>query len=111
MGKSGQLLTRAMAAFNVLTSANIDPQLQKVQQEEAPKLAANQDAIYLNPKLFKRVETIYNRRDQLKLDPESKRLVEYYYQKFTIAGAKLSDADKGKLKKLNEESASLSAEF
>ncbi|HET7117679.1 MAG TPA: peptidyl-dipeptidase Dcp [Hanamia sp.] len=111
MEKSGQLLTRAMRAFSVLTGANTNPQLQKVQQEEAPKLAANDDAIYLNSKLFKRVEAIYNQRDQLKLDPESKRLIEYYYQKFLLAGAKLSDADKDKLKKLNEESASLSAQF
>ena len=111
MEKSGQLLTRAMRAFSVLTGANTNPELQKVQQEEAPKLAANADATYLNSKLLKRVETIYNQRDQLNLDPESKRLVEYYYQKFLLAGAKLSDADKDKLKKLNEESASLSAQF
>lgn len=111
MEKSGQLLTRAGNAFYVLAGANTDPELQKVQQEEAPKLAANDDAIYLNPKLFKRVEMIYNQRDKLNLDPESKKLVEYYYQKFLLAGAKLSDADKDKLKKLNGESASLSAQF
>jgi peptidyl-dipeptidase Dcp len=111
MEKSGQLLTRANNAFHVLTGANTNPELQKVQQVEAPKLAANDDAIYLNPKLFKRVVTIYDQRDKLNLDPESKKLVEYYYQKFLLAGAKLSDADKDKLKKLNEESASLSAQF
>lgn len=109
--KSGQLLSRAMRAFNVLTGANTNPVLQKVEQEEAPKLAANEDAIYLNSKLFNRVQTIYNERNQLKLDPESKKLVEYYYRKFVLAGAKLSDENKEKLKKLNEERASLSAAF
>ncbi|MEO8854084.1 MAG: peptidyl-dipeptidase Dcp [Ginsengibacter sp.] len=109
--KSGQVLTRATHAFYVLAGANTDPELQKVQQEEAPKLAANDDAIYLNSNLFKKVETIYNEREILSLDPESKRLTEYYYQKFLLAGAKLSDADKDTLKKLNEESASLSAQF
>ena len=109
--KSGQLLRRATYAFNVLTGANTNPELQKVKQEEAPKLSANEDAMYLNSKLFKRVEAIYNQREQLKLDSESERLVEYYYQKFILQGARLSDADKDKLKKLNEERATLSAQF
>ncbi|MGH8400159.1 MAG: M3 family metallopeptidase, partial [Gammaproteobacteria bacterium] len=109
--KSGQLLTRVGRVFNGVSSANTDDALQKVQEDIAPKLAAQQDAIFLNDKLFKRVEAIYNQRDRLKLDPESHRLVEYYYQQFVLAGAKLSDADKTKLKKLNEEEATLTAQF
>ncbi len=109
--KSGQLLTRVNQVFNVLTGANTDPELQKVQEMEAPRLAANQDAIYLNTRLFKRIQTIYKQRDTLKLDPEPHRLVEYYYQKFVLAGAKLSSANKTKLKRLNEEEATLSAQF
>jgi peptidyl-dipeptidase Dcp len=93
------------------TGANTNPDLQKVQEEEAPKLTANNDAIYLNTKLFKRVESVYQERTKLKLDPESLRLVEYYYQKFELAGAKLSDADKEKLKELNKEESSLSTKF
>ncbi|MBB5634762.1 peptidyl-dipeptidase Dcp [Pedobacter cryoconitis] len=111
MEKSGQMLTRANNVFNALTGANTNPKLQKIQEEIAPKQAAHQDAIYLNSKLFKRVQTIYNNREQLKLDDEDKRLVEYYEQQFELAGAKLSDNDKDKLKKLNEEEASLSAKF
>ena len=109
--KSGQLLTRVMRTFNLMTGANTDPALQKVEEDVAPKLAANQDAILLNAKLFKRVETIYNERDRLKLDPESRWLVHYYHQQFVLAGARLSEADKAKLKILNEEDASLSAKF
>ena len=109
--KSGQLLTRVNHVFNVLTGANTNPVLQKVQEEEAPKLAAHHDAIYLNGKLFQRIAAIYKQREQLSLDAESKRLVEYYYQEFILAGANLSDADKDKLRKLNEEEASLSAKF
>lgn len=109
--KSSVLLTRVNRAFNLLTGANTDPNLQKLQEEIAPKLAAHNDAIYLNTKLFQRVDSVYEKRDQLQLDAESKRLVEYYYQKFVLAGAKLQDADKDKLKKLNEEEASLSAKF
>jgi peptidyl-dipeptidase Dcp len=111
MEKTGQLFDRVMMVFNGITGANIDPTLQKVQEIEAPKLAAHDDAIYLDSKLFKRVETIYKERDSLKLDAESLRLVDFYYKKFIHAGANLSDSDKAKLKKLNEEESTLSNDF
>ncbi len=111
MEKSGRLINRVMGVFNGVSSANMDPVLQKVQDEEAPKLAAMQDAIYLNSKLFARVSKIYEERHTLGLDPESLRLVEYDYQEFVLAGAKLSDADKADLKKLNEEEANLTTAF
>ena len=111
MERSGQLLIRVNNVFNLLTGANTNSELQKIQEEVAPKLAANQDAIYLNSTLFKRIETIYNNRAKLTHDAEANRLIEYTYQQFLLAGAKLSDADKARLKKLNEEEASLSAKF
>jgi peptidyl-dipeptidase Dcp len=111
MEKSGQLLERVMAAFNGVTGANINPALQKVKTIEAPKLAAHQDFIYLEAKLFARVTAIYKQRATLKLDPESLRLVEYDYDKFVHSGANLSEADKAELKKLNEEISTLSNSF
>ncbi len=109
--RSGQLLTRVNLVFNALSGANTDPTLQKLQEEIAPKLAALQDAVFLNDRLFKRVEAIYDQRAALKLDPESLRLVEYYHRQFVHAGARLSDADKARLKQLNERDAALSAKF
>ena len=109
--KTGRLLNRVNAVLNVYTGANTNPDLQKVEQEMAPRLAANRDAIYLNTKLFKRVEAIYLKLDQLKIDDEAKRLVEVYYQNFILAGARLSEADKEVLKKLNQEEASLRTKF
>jgi peptidyl-dipeptidase Dcp len=109
--RSGQLLTRVMTVFNCVTGANTNPALQKVQAYEAPRLAAHQDAIYLNSKLFARVKAVYEQRASLPLDPESLRLVEYDYQQFVKAGANLSDADKAKLKKLNEEESTLENTF
>jgi peptidyl-dipeptidase Dcp len=111
MEKSGQLLQRVMEAFDGVTGANTNPTLQEVRKIEAPKQAAHQDAIYLNDKLFQRVAAIYKGRESLHLDPESLRLVEVYHQKFVHAGANLSDADKAKLKKLNEEESTLSNAF
>ena len=109
--KSGQLFNRVMNVFNGITNANLNPVLDKVQQEEAPKLAAHQDAIFLDPKLFRRVKTVYEERESLTLDPESLRLVDYYHKLFIHSGAKLSDADKAELKKLNEEESTLSTAF
>ncbi|HJX98094.1 MAG TPA: M3 family metallopeptidase, partial [Chthoniobacterales bacterium] len=77
----------------------------------APKLAAHRDEIFLNPKLFARVQELYDNRDKLGLDPESAYLLERYYKDFVRAGAKLSDADKEKLKKINAELATLQSEF
>ena len=111
MEKSGQMLKRVGQTFSVLTGAYTNPELQKIEAEEAPKLAANTDGIFLNTRLFKRVETVYKKRNQLKLDPESKRLVEYYYENFMLAGARLSEADKATLRKLNQEEASLRSKF
>ena len=111
MEKSGQLFNRAMAAFNGVTGANRNPELQKVQDFEAPRLAAHQDAIYLDSKLFQRVAAIYQQRDSLKLDAKSLRLLEFYYKKFVHSGANLSDSDKAALKKLNEEESTLTNAF
>ncbi len=109
--KSGQLLHRVTNVFGLLTGANTNDELQKVQAEVAPLLAANQDAIYLNSKLFKRIQTIYAEKDKLKLDPESEHLLEYYYQEFTLAGANLPDSAKDKMKELNKEEAGFNAKF
>jgi peptidyl-dipeptidase Dcp len=77
----------------------------------APKLSAHRDAIHLNGKLFARIQELYNNREKLGLDPESAYLLERYYKDFVRAGAKLSDPDKEKLKKINAELATLQTQF
>ncbi|MGA2005388.1 MAG: peptidyl-dipeptidase Dcp [Terriglobales bacterium] len=109
--KTGQLFNRVMLVFNGVTGANLNDELQKVQDIEAPRLAAHQDAIFLDAKLFQRVAAIYKQRASLKLDAEQLRLVEYDYLQFVHAGANLSDADKTELKKLNEEESTLTNAF
>ena len=111
MEKSGQLLNRVTGVFNMLSGANTDSILQKLSEEIAPKLAAQQDAVFLNKKLYEKVKTLFQKKDELKLDKESARLLEYYNLKFIRAGANLSEENKTKLKKLNEEEAGLGAKF
>ena len=111
MEKSGRMLDRTTSTFFNIISANTNPTLDKVQAAMAPELAAHQDAIFLNPKLFQRVKAVYDRRDQLHLDPESQQLLNVYYKQFVHAGANLSDPDKEKLRAINKEDATLSTSF
>jgi peptidyl-dipeptidase Dcp len=109
--RSGRMLERALAVFHALTSANTDPTLDKIQAEEAPRLSAHSDAIYLNPKLFARVKEIYQNRDKLGLEPEARQLAKITYERFVKAGAQLSKTDRGKLSAINTRLASLSTAF
>ncbi|MFB2655569.1 M3 family metallopeptidase [Shewanella xiamenensis] len=111
MEKSGALLNRASSVFYNLAGSNSNPALRKIQGEMAPKMAAHSDNINLNPALFARIEAIYNDRNNLGLTPEAVRLVEVYHQRFIMAGAKLTDEQKVKIRDLNEEQSTLTNEF
>ena len=111
MEKTGLLLTRAMQTFSAVAGANTNPTIEEIQSAIAPKLAAHQDAIFLNAKLFARVKAIHDNAANLHLDPESVRLVKIVYDQFIHAGAALGDAEKQKLKKINEEASTLEDKF
>ncbi len=111
MEKSGQMLDRAASAFYAVAHSNGNPTLEKVETDISPKLAAQHDAIFLNPKLFARVKSLYDRRAALKLDAEQAQLLTLQYEAFVRSGANLSDADKTRLKALNEEISSLETAF
>src|SRR5713101_3698642 len=111
MERTGRLLDRAQRTFSNLNACDTNPTRQKIEKEMAPKLSAHRDEIFLNPKLFVRVQELYDKREKLGLDPESAYLLERYYKDFVRAGAKLSDADKEKLKKINAELATLQTQF
>src|SRR2546423_12371742 len=111
MERSGSLLTRVTKVFFNLTTANTSDTLQKIKADEAPKLAAHSDAIFLNAKVFARVKALYDNRDSLKLDPESHYLVERYFKAFVRSGALLTEPDKETLRGLNQEEAKLTTKF
>src|SRR6266498_1443048 len=109
--RSGRLLDRTQRTFSNLNACDTNPTRQKIEKEMAPKLSAHRDEIFLDAKLFARVQELYDKREKLGLDPESAYLLERYYKDFVRAGAKLSDADKEKLKKINTELATLQNKF
>ncbi|MGI8436325.1 MAG: M3 family metallopeptidase [Chthoniobacterales bacterium] len=109
--RSGQTLDRVQSIFSNLSGANTNPEMQKIETAMAPKLSAHRDAIHLNSKLFARIQSLYDQREKLGLDPESEHLLERYHTDFVRAGAKLNDADKEKLKAMNSQLASLQTKF
>jgi peptidyl-dipeptidase Dcp len=109
--RTGRLLDRTQRTFSNLNAADTNPTRQKIESELAPKLSAHHDAILLNSKLFARIQKLYSNREKLGLDPESSYLLERYYKDFVRAGAKLSDSDKEKLRKINAELATLQTQF
>jgi peptidyl-dipeptidase Dcp len=104
---SGVDLKRATGVFYNLTGSNTNPVLQALQAEYAPIFSAHSDETYLNSKLYKRFKAI----DLTALTGEDKKLTTYYLQEFELAGANLSEGDKDKMKKINEELASLGTLF
>ena len=109
--RTGDLLNRTLRVFEAVVQANTNDTLQRVQTEEAPKLAALSDARYLDSRLFQRVHSVYQRRATLHLSPEQNTLVERYHLDFVRAGAQLPESAKDRLRQLNQEKARLSTNF
>ncbi|WP_205481060.1 M3 family metallopeptidase [Sphingomonas arenae] len=111
MEKAGQRLGRVQAVFGVMTDNVSTPAYQALDKEWSPKLSAASDEITLDPKLFARVETLYNQRASLGLDAKQTRLLERSYDYFVRNGAKLDQAQKQQLSQYNQQLASLFSEF
>ncbi|WP_372759788.1 M3 family metallopeptidase [Pseudoalteromonas sp.] len=109
MELSGELLDRVSTAFYNLSGLISDDEYQRISQKMAPVLSAHSDDIYLNAALFNRVQTIYD--NKAALNAEDQRLVDFYYKKFVNAGAKLTEAEKAKMREINSELAKLSTAF
>lgn len=107
MENSGEVLKRAQTVFYNLTGSNTNPTLQKLEEEYAPIFSGISDKIYLNEKLYARIKAINSET----LGSEEKRVLELAKINFEIAGANLSETNKGKVKKINEELATLSTQF
>src|SRR3546814_10192109 len=73
MEKSGAMLGRVSSVFFNLTASNTNDTLDKLEADLAPKLAAHSDSIYLNPRLYARVQALYNTRRLLGLDAQDRK--------------------------------------
>jgi len=109
--KSGQMLMRMLLVFYNKSSSDTSDSLDAIEEELAPKLAAHQDSINLNPALFKRIKDLYDNRESIGLNSEDAWLLERYYKDLIHAGAHLTQAQRDRLKELNEELSKLETQF
>ncbi|MGR7379567.1 peptidyl-dipeptidase Dcp [Klebsiella aerogenes] len=109
--QSGQLLGRVTRVFFAMAGANTNPLIQQLDEQFSAELAELGNDIWLNDALYQRVKQVWQQRDALSLDPESRRLLEVSWQRFQLAGAALAQEQKTALKALNTEEASLQSQF
>ena len=107
----GKLLTKVARVFFNLTGAHTNDELKAIAKDVGPRLSGLRDDLNLNPKLFKRVEAIYNKMDTLELRVDQKKLLVDRYKQFIRGGAGLNDQDKQKLRDLNANITKLGLEF
>ncbi len=111
LDRSGRLLDRVAELFHNLASSETSPALQAVQLRMAPLLAAHNSAIYMHKVLFERVDALYERREQLGLTPEQKRVLERFHFDFVRAGAKLGPAEQTRYAQIMKRLAELTTRF
>lgn len=111
LDRSGELLRRVSAIFFNLLAANTNDKMQEIAKKVSPMLSAHEDEIYMNPKLFQRIKSVYEKREKLDLNTEQKTVLEKYYQDFVRGGANLDDQKKEELKKINQRLAVLTLKF
>ncbi|HLV30658.1 MAG TPA: M3 family metallopeptidase, partial [Chitinispirillaceae bacterium] len=109
--KSGELLSKVTGVFYPLNSANTNDNMQELAREISPLMTKHGDNISMNPELFSRIKSVYDRRNELNLDKEQLRVTEKYYQDFVRSGANLSAEDQQKLRGWNEELSKLQLQF
>ncbi|MGN7949654.1 M3 family metallopeptidase [Microbacterium sp. 22215] len=109
--RAGELLDRVAHAFYTVTSADATAEIQKIDEQLAPLMAAHQDAITLDGALYWRVQQVHAQLADLDLDEEQRYLVERHHREMTHAGAALDDDAKARLTQLNQQLSTLNNTF
>ncbi|GGC10335.1 dipeptidyl carboxypeptidase II [Novosphingobium endophyticum] len=109
--KTGSLLERVQNVFDQLVSANTNDTLDAVDTATAPMLAALDDDMYLDAKLFARVKAVHDSAEGKALTGEDAMLLATTYENFVHEGALLSAGQKAELKQMNQRIAALETEF
>jgi peptidyl-dipeptidase Dcp len=111
MERSGRLLARVSHVFYALAGADTNDAIQAIEREIAPTMSAHYSRIHLNAALFKRIDSLFARRDSLSLTREQERVLERYHTRFRRAGASLDQAKKDRLAAIGERLAALGTAF
>ena len=111
LDRSGMMLANISDLFGMMCAAMNSDEMQELQEEVMPKLAAHYDAISMNEELFNRIKTVYEKRNSTDLNAEQIRLVEKMYDGAVRQGALLKGEQKERLQKINEELSLLTVKF
>ncbi len=111
LDKSGLMLTKVSKVFFNMLDANTNEQLQNIARQASPMLSKHRDDVAMNEKLFQKIKTVYEKRNESKLDSGQVRVVEKYFRDFERSGANLSKEEQDKLRKINEELSVLTLQF
>ena len=109
--RSGSTLTRVGNIFFNKSSSDTNDVIDEIEAEFAPQLSAHEDSIWLDPKLFARINWLYDNISELNLSEEDAWLLTLYYRDFLHAGAALSEDRRERLKTINEELSILETQF
>ncbi len=109
--RSGTTLRRVQITFEVVVSADTRPELDEIDARIAPLLAAHRDAIFMDQRLYARVQDLWERRDDLGLDGPQAWLLERYHTEFVRAGAHLDEDARAEMRGINAEIATLTTAF
>lgn len=109
--KSGQLLHRVEVVFDNLLSAETNDAMQELAKELMPLLSEHANNITLNERLFERVKTAYEHRNDEPLTAEQRKLTEDTYEGFVRSGANLQGADKEQYRELSRQLSLLTLQF
>ncbi|MFE7845025.1 M3 family metallopeptidase [Microbacterium sp. NPDC057407] len=109
--ESGKLLGDVARTFYTVSSADATPEIQAIEEELAPLMAAHQDSIQLDPDLFWRVKTLHDQLETLDLGDEERYLVERHFREMSHAGAGLDSAAKERLTAINQRLSTLTTSF
>lgn len=109
--RTGQSLAKVMGVFGNLSSTDTNPEIQALEAEIYPMLSTERDAVTFNPKMFARVQAVYDQKDRLGLDEQDARLLELTHRNFVRAGAGLSPEVQAEVAKINAELSSLTTTY
>lgn len=109
--RTGEFLGKPLAVLFGLSSANTTPEIQALVKEVSPMLSAHNDAIRLDPRLFERIEAVYNQKDDLNLEADQLYLLENLYKGFVRSGAKLEGEAKEELMAINQRMSAIGVQF
>ena len=108
---SGKALRRVQALFWHRAGTDSTPAIQALEREIGPELAKHQSAIFMNDRLFARIEALHDSRKETGLSSEQIRVLEQHYKSFVKQGAKLAATEKQKLAEIDQRLAALAAQF